>query len=55
VSDDVTARLNDLAARWEHGHAELTTGCVLCRDEFAEVMGIVHGTGTAIEVREGER
>ncbi|MFE6126658.1 hypothetical protein ACFQ6Q_00075 [Streptomyces sp. NPDC056437] len=39
----VIDQLNDHAERWEHGHAELTDGCALCRQEFAEVMQIVHG------------
>jgi hypothetical protein len=40
---NVTDRLNEIAARWEHGHSELTDGCALCRAEFAEVFAVVHG------------
>ncbi|GGU62233.1 hypothetical protein [Streptomyces lavendofoliae] len=35
--------LNRLAARWEHGHAELVQDCAVCRAEFAAVMQLVHG------------
>lgn len=27
----------DIAARWEHGHDQLTTGCALCTAEYNEV------------------
>jgi hypothetical protein len=35
--------LNEIAARWEHGHDELTDGCALCGGEWAEVYAAVHG------------
>ena len=38
--------LNAIAARWEHGHAELTTGCSLCQAEYQEVWQVVHGNPT---------
>ncbi|MGW2740668.1 hypothetical protein ACWC4D_41570 [Streptomyces sp. NPDC001288] len=40
--DDHTAELNEIAARWEHGHAELTEGCALCHGEWAEVYQLIH-------------
>jgi hypothetical protein len=30
---DAAARI---AARWDHGHDELTDGCALCQAEYAE-------------------
>lgn len=30
-----------IAARWEHGHDGLTSGCVLCEAEYAEVVVLV--------------
>lgn len=44
---DLTSRLNEVAARWEHGHAELVKGCSLCEGEWAEVYRLVHGGGEA--------
>lgn len=55
MSDDVTARLNSLAARWEHGHAEFTAGCALCQEEFAAVMAVVHGPDAAIKGQECDK
>lgn len=40
---DVVDRLNAIAARWEHGHAELTDGCALSVAEWAEVYALLHG------------
>jgi hypothetical protein len=40
---DAVDRLNEIAARWEHGHDELTDGCALCHSEWAEVHAAVHG------------
>lgn len=40
-------RANNIAARWAHGHDELTTGCALCEAEFAEVMQMTHGPKTS--------
>lgn len=42
---DKIAALNEIAARWEHGHAELTDGCALCHAEWAEVWALLHGPG----------
>lgn len=36
-------QLTAIAARWEHGHDELTDGCALCRAEYAEVHALIHG------------
>lgn len=40
---DLIDRLNEIAARWEHGHDELTDGCALCHGEWAEVHAAIHG------------
>ncbi|WP_265560796.1 hypothetical protein [Streptomyces hygroscopicus] len=40
---DPIGRLNEIAARWEHGHPELTSGCALCHAEWAEVWDVLHG------------
>ncbi|MFJ6559928.1 hypothetical protein ACIQMV_08605 [Streptomyces sp. NPDC091412] len=36
------AQLADIAARWEHGHTELTDGCTLCTAEYAEAFDLIH-------------
>lgn len=38
--------LNEIAARWEHGHTELTDNCSLCHAEWAEVHAALHGPAT---------
>lgn len=38
----VVDQLNEVAARWEHGHAELTDGCSLCHGEYADVRRVLH-------------
>ncbi|MFF2520191.1 hypothetical protein [Streptomyces sp. NPDC058086] len=43
---DLTDRLNEIAARWEHGHDELTDGCALCHGEWSEVRAATHGQET---------
>ncbi|MGA5670029.1 hypothetical protein ACPCTG_31680 [Streptomyces pseudogriseolus] len=42
---EIVDQLNQIAARWEHGHAELTEGCALCVSEWAEVYEALHGGG----------
>lgn len=42
--NDLTDRLNEIAARWEHGHDELTDGCALCHSEWAEVYALSTGS-----------
>jgi hypothetical protein len=42
VSPELQARLAEIAARWEHGHDELTDGCALCRAEYAEAFDFIH-------------
>jgi hypothetical protein len=37
----VVDALSACAARWEHGHPELTSGCALCIAEWDEAMRIV--------------
>ncbi|MFE3326859.1 hypothetical protein [Streptomyces sp. NPDC059176] len=37
MSDCITAQLNAIAARWEHGHDQLTDGCALCIAEYDEI------------------
>jgi hypothetical protein len=39
---DLQAQLAEIAARWEHGHDELTDGCSLCIAEYAEVFDLIH-------------
>lgn len=35
---------NDIAARFEHGHDELTEGCALCIAEWRAVMDLTYTT-----------
>lgn len=39
---DLSERLAEIQARWEHGHAELTDGCALCIAEYDEAFRAVH-------------
>jgi hypothetical protein len=41
--DATVDRLNEIAARWEHGHDELVNNCALCNGEWAEVYTAIHG------------
>jgi hypothetical protein len=43
MSDFPLGELAHLAARWEHGHDELTAGCALCVAEWAEVYDLIYG------------
>jgi hypothetical protein len=36
VADTWSAAAAAIAARWDHGHDELTDGCALCLAEFEE-------------------
>ncbi|HET6691721.1 MAG TPA: hypothetical protein VFG74_12740 [Miltoncostaeaceae bacterium] len=29
-----------LAARWDHGHTELTDNCALCQEEYAQARAL---------------
>lgn len=40
---EVIDRLNEIAARWEHGHPEPVKGCALCNGEWAEVYAVLFG------------
>lgn len=37
---DWTRAAAEIAARFEHGHAELTAGCALCQAEWQAVMDL---------------